>query len=43
MLLFRDYVRTVFTPELVDPTDCDCATGSEGGGPDHCHAPAGAN
>jgi AcrR family transcriptional regulator len=24
MLLFRDYVRTVFTPELADLTDCDC-------------------
>lgn len=24
MLLFRDYVRTVFTPELADPSDCEC-------------------
>ena len=29
MLLFRDYVRTVFTPELADPADCDCECGSE--------------
>lgn len=24
MLLFRDYIRTVFTPELADPSDCEC-------------------